>query len=54
MRFIVHDDGQQAILEGIIAEDVCKGGADDSAEPVAGQRPGGVFAARTAPKVVSG
>ena len=36
MRFFIHDDGEQAVLEGIVAEDVSEGSADNSPEPVAG------------------
>ena len=45
--------GKQSILEGIVAEDICERGGDDGAEAVTGQRPGSMFAARTAPEVVT-
>ena len=43
----IHNDGQQAILEGIVTKDVGEGGADDGSESVAGQRPGRMLAARS-------
>ena len=42
--FCVHDDGQQAVLEGIVAENIGERGADDGPEAEAGQRPGSVLA----------
>jgi len=53
MSFFVNDDRDQAILQGVIAEDIGNRGADDGAEPEPGQRPGCVLTARSAAKVVS-
>ena len=43
-----------AVLAGVGKEDVGEGGRDDDAEAVVGERPGGVFAARSAGEVFAG
>ena len=44
-------DGQDAILEAVVEEDVGEGGRDDGAETVILQRPRRMFARRTATEV---
>ena len=46
-------DGQNAVLETIVEEDICKAGGDNGAEAVVEQRPWGMLAAGTAAKVLA-
>ena len=45
---------QQAVLQGVVLEDVGEGGADHRPEAEAGERPGGVLAGGAAAEVVAG
>ena len=47
-------DGQQAVLEAVVVEDVGEAGGDHAADAEVHQRPGGVLAARAAAEVVAG
>lgn len=48
------DDGQHAVLERVVAEDVGDAGGDHRADAVVVQRPGRVFARRAAAEVAAG
>ena len=48
---IRQSDGQDAILEAIVIKDVGKARRDDHSEAVIEQRPGRVFATRTAAEI---
>ena len=52
-RGLGQHDGQQAVLEAVIEEDVGKAGGDDGAKAILVQRPGGVLAARSAAEVLA-
>ena len=50
----VHHNGQQAVLQGIAAENIGDLGADDCAKSVIKERPGRVLARGSAAKIASG
>ncbi len=52
-RGLGQHDGQQAVLETVVEEDVCEARRDDGAEAVLVQRPGRVLAARSAAEVLA-
>ena len=54
VSLVIHHDGNESVLQRVVAEDIRKGGADDGAEAVPGERPGCVLAARAAAEVVTG
>src|SRR5512132_2310192 len=47
-------DGEQAVLERVLSEDVGERARDDRAEAEVGQRPGGVLARRAAAEIRAG
>jgi hypothetical protein len=49
-----HDDGQDAVLEAVVVEDVGKAGRDHAADAVIQQRPGRMFARAAAAEIVAG
>ena len=46
------DDGQHAVLETVVAEDIAEGGRDRHPEPVIVERPHGIFTRRPAAEIV--
>ena len=53
MDFLIYSDCQQAILEGVIPEDVRKGGGNDSLYSPAGDCPGCVFSGGSAAEIIT-
>ena len=51
--FFIDDDREESVIQRIVAENVRKGGADHRLEAPSHQRPGRVFAGRTAAEVVA-
>src|SRR5580658_2026839 len=50
---LIHHDGQQSVLQRIVAEDIGDLGADDGVDAVVQQRPGGVFTRGAATEVAA-
>ncbi|KFY08985.1 hypothetical protein V492_05728 [Pseudogymnoascus sp. VKM F-4246] len=46
-------DGEHAVLEGVVEEDISKGGRDNGLDAEIEERPGGVLARGSAPKVLA-
>lgn len=51
---VADDDGQHAVLEGVVEEDIGEGGGDDALDAEVEEGPGGVFTGTTAAKVGAG
>ncbi len=47
-------DGEQAVLQAVIEEDVSETGCDDDSKAVVGERPDGILAGGAAAEIVSG
>lgn len=51
---VADDDGQHAVLEGVVEEDIGEGGGDDALDAEVEEGPGGVFTGTTAAEVGAG